>query len=616
MIRGSTGERSAAARKSSRFWTRWFAAGCAALLILGLAVRLPYLAGAGFPLNDGGLPTVMMQDLRANDFILPVLTSYNSDQIPFVYPPLAVYMGAAIETLGGLSAKDVLLWLPLILSLLCLPAMALLGRSVLDSPAAGLWAGAAFALLPSAYIWQIMGAGLMRSAGFLFGILTLWQAHEILRTGRRQTWRMASTGILAALTLLSHPALPIPIVTGIALMWVAESREVGSLIELTGAAAVALVVTSPWWALVLWRFGTAPWAAAATTTGSGGLLGDPSVLLHFSGEASPTVFMVLGVLGSVAALVSRKWFLPAWLVGLFVVDPHGAIGSACLPLALLVGLARISHTLPAAAADAPAGTAFLAAAPPATCFEHASAQPGSKHHADRRLRALATEVCEICGLAMVQVVLPGLFSTVESSQPVESGLDSRGDVEPAIATVPRAQFAVVLVAVAILGIGLLGNAWLRTDGWTPLHPLPSADREAMAWIATHTPSTSAFVALGPALHWYDDSVGEWFPALAERRCLTTVQGTEWLPGGVWQRRREARKKLIETAWSSAEAFRAFVVRELGDFRGVYLSRQALRGNPRLDHLARLISLSPGSRLVFSGRGGVVFLMQEENPGRP
>lgn len=556
MIRGSTGERSAAARKSSRLWTRWFAAGCAALLILGLAVRLPYLAGAGFPLNDGGLPTVMMQDLRANDFILPVLTSYNSDQIPFVYPPLAVYMGAAIETLGGLSAKDVLLWLPLILSLLCLPAMALLGRSVLDSPAAGLWAGAAFALLPSAYIWQIMGAGLMRSAGFLFGILTLWQAHEILRTGRRQTWRMASTGILAALTLLSHPALPIPIVTGIALMWVAESREVGSLIELTGAAAVALVVTSPWWALVLWRFGTAPWAAAATTTGSGGLLGDPSVLLHFSGEASPTVFMVLGVLGSVAALVSRKWFLPAWLVGLFVVDPHGAIGSACLPLALLVGL------------------------------------------------------------AMVQVVLPGLFSTVESSQPVESGVDSRGDVEPAIATVPRAQFAVVLVAVAILGIGLLGNAWLRTDGWTPLHPLPSADREAMAWIATHTPSTSAFVALGPALHWYDDSVGEWFPALAERRCLTTVQGTEWLPGGVWQRRREARKKLIETAWSSAEAFRAFVVRELGDFRGVYLSRQALRGNPRLDHLARLISLSPGSRLVFSGRGGVVFLMQEENPGRP
>ena len=59
------------------------------------------------------------------------------------------------------------------------------------------------------------------------------------------------------------------------------------------------------------------------------------------------------------------------------------------PLAVSNDLARISHTLPAAAADAPAGTAFLAAAP-----------AGSKRHTDRLLHGLTTKVCEKCGLIL------------------------------------------------------------------------------------------------------------------------------------------------------------------------------------------------------------------------
>ena len=73
-------------------------------------------------------------------------------------------------------------------------------------------------------------------------------------------------------------------------------------------------------------------------------------------------------------------------------------------------LARISHTLPAAAADAPASTTFLAAAPPATCFEHDSTAPWSKPRADKHLRILTTKVCEICGLVstrtgQVQIII-------------------------------------------------------------------------------------------------------------------------------------------------------------------------------------------------------------------
>jgi len=99
---------------------------------------------------------------------------------------------------------------------------------------------------------------------------------------------------------------------------------------------------------------------------------------------------------------------------------HGECAAHCRFHA--IALARISHTLPAVAADAPAGTTFLAAAPPTTCLEHANAHAGpcgasdlsvrppcgrcarslatswSKAHTDRHLPGLATEVREKYGL--------------------------------------------------------------------------------------------------------------------------------------------------------------------------------------------------------------------------
>ena len=73
-------------------------------------------------------------------------------------------------------------------------------------------------------------------------------------------------------------------------------------------------------------------------------------------------------------------------------------------------LARISHTLPAAAADAPASTAFLAAAP-----------PWSKHRADRGLRALATKVREVRGLlTILTLAIAGTIQAVpaDAAEPV------------------------------------------------------------------------------------------------------------------------------------------------------------------------------------------------------
>ena len=50
----------------------------------------------------------------------------------------------------------------------------------------------------------------------------------------------------------------------------------------------------------------------------------------------------------------------------------------------------------------------------------------------------------------------------------------------------------------------------------------------MRWVSEHTDSSARVLVLtsGP---WQIDKVSEWFPVLALRTSLATVQGSEWLP---------------------------------------------------------------------------------------
>ena len=56
--------------------------------------------------------------------------------------------------------------------------------------------------------------------------------------------------------------------------------------------------------------------------------------------------------------------------------------------------------------------------------------------------------------------------------------------------------------------------------------LNSAVRQAMSWASHNTATESRFLIL-TGNPWWDDPVTEWFPVLAERLSLTTVQGYEW-----------------------------------------------------------------------------------------
>jgi hypothetical protein len=60
--------------------------------------------------------------------------------------------------------------------------------------------------------------------------------------------------------------------------------------------------------------------------------------------------------------------------------------------------------------------------------------------------------------------------------------------------------------------------------------VPVASRQAMQWVRENTPQASRFLVLTAHEDPFSDPSAEWFPALAERTSINTIQGQEWMLG--------------------------------------------------------------------------------------
>ncbi len=87
----------------------------------------------------------------------------------------------------------------------------------------------------------------------------------------------------------------------------------------------------------------------------------------------------------------------------------------------------------------------------------------------------------------------------------------------------RAALAGLAVYAALT---LLLGATLETAQQSRIIITPQ-DRQALGWVSAHTPTDSRFLVLTGSSHPFYDPVPEWFPVLAERTSLGTLQGREW-----------------------------------------------------------------------------------------
>lgn len=313
--------------------------------LIGGFVRLAAPLAADFPLNDGGLFYAMIETLHASHFVLPVNFFYNGTFIPFSYPPLGFYLTDLVAALTHQPILDVMRWLPPLISTITIPAFYLLSRHLLPSQNGAALATFAFAFLPRAFSWLIMGGGVTRSLGFLFAILTLACAYQLFTAPhpRLIIW----TSLWSALTVLTHPEAAAQTAFAAILFLLFFDRTRSGFLHACTTGGLTLLLTAPWWTLMLARYGLEPFLAAAQATGD-----DRSDLINlvlrfvlpfrfeFAEEALLPIISVFGLLGLFSALGKRNWFLPVWLVSAHLFEPRSAPLFMTIPLAMLA-----AHTL-------------------------------------------------------------------------------------------------------------------------------------------------------------------------------------------------------------------------------------------------------------------------------
>ncbi len=311
-------------------------------LASGAAVRwLPTLL-AGFPVNDGGMFAVMVDDLRQSAYALPLYTSYNLNQIPYAYPPLGFYLGRIFADLTGFSALEVARWLPAFFSTLAVGAFYPLARRLLPSALHASLATLFFALMPRAFSWFVEGGGITRSPAQFFMLLTFASVLQMYQRGTKRD--VLFSGVWGALTVLSHPEAAVHTAFSAVLFWLFWGRTRRSFLQSLGVAGLVLLLSSPWWGLVLARHGVQTILAAAGT-GQKWLAVLHLVFFAFTEEPYMTLISVFGVLGVIWQVNRRHWLFPLWLALPFFVEGRSAFLPAAIPLALLAAIAVIDILL-------------------------------------------------------------------------------------------------------------------------------------------------------------------------------------------------------------------------------------------------------------------------------
>jgi len=309
-----------------------------ALLGIALAIVLPRapVLSSDFPLIDGGLFYAMAQDIQVAKFSLPYWTSYNQAALPFAYPPLALYLAALIDRLGRWSLLDLLRWLPFLFNLLAIPATYRLARIILGPGSEATHAVIVFALLPEGFRWYLMGGGLTRAPGFLFAAMALTELALVYR--HPSTRHLIFSALFAGLTVLSHPQMTWFLAVSAIIFFVALGRSRTAIRNSLLATGGAVIISAPWWIIVLTRHGPDVFLAA-TDHGWPVYTGLLRLLLTVStGEPFLPILLMMALLGAVVSRRTEHGWIAAWWVALFALDTWLPEIVATVPLALLAGI--------------------------------------------------------------------------------------------------------------------------------------------------------------------------------------------------------------------------------------------------------------------------------------
>lgn len=301
-----------------------------------------------FPIGDGGLFALMSELIGRHGFHVPAhVPYYGLHGVPFAYPPLAFYVMAVFTRVVYVDPLFYIRFAPLVLMAIFIPVFYTFARTVLQSRVGALAATVLLLTSPEFLGGNGETAGFVRLLALIFAFLTFLAASSAFKTG---SWSATgSASILLGLTAMTHPeAVAFAGITLVCLVLGTESRA-RAVSRLVVILLGGVIVSSPWWGVVIHRFGLAtlvdplrshggmaPHAAAYPLSPLRFL--ETFTVPHWYYVLLAVPRYALAVVGLALCLWARRWFLPALFVALFAFAPLRTV-YLCVAAALLGGYA-------------------------------------------------------------------------------------------------------------------------------------------------------------------------------------------------------------------------------------------------------------------------------------
>lgn len=130
---------------------------------------------------------------------------------------------------------------------------------------------------------------------------------------------------------------------------------------------------------------------------------------------------------------------------------------------------------------------------------------------------------------------------------------------------------VVMVMYVSSVVSELSTSWYTSS-------MGSEEQVTMDWISSNLPEDARFLIVTSRAYisWSVDHEAEWFPAIAKRHAVNTVQGTEWIPGKFYSKLEQTDE--LSKCGAHVECYDDVVSKYNDHFRYIYISNNAVLQN--------------------------------------
>ena len=181
-------------------------------------------------------------------------------------------------------------------------------------------------------------------------------------------------------------------------------------------------------------------------------------------------------------------------------------------------------------------------------------------------RSIILPICLLAGYGIETIVLAGLK---KNTQDLEDNTTPQHSSENGKALFPN-RISAIFIGYLFVHSLIFGSLFLL-DSPSTIEALSKADREAMEWVRNNTSKESIFLVLTPYSNWETNQRMEWFPAIADRKSVLTVQGTEWLSNNQFSRQQDIYEKVNKCVMENIKCINEMTSQEGITFTYIYIS---------------------------------------------